>query len=56
MHPFRAAIENGDHEAAMALLDTDVRFRSAIVDLRVMVRPLSGLLALADAMSAKFAS
>lgn len=120
MHPFRAAIEAGDHDAAMALLDRDVQFRSpavhrpyegrdavtallglvvtvfedfsytdeltagdrtvlffrarvgdrelegiddltmgpdgTIVDLRVMVRPLSGLLALAEAMTAKLES
>ncbi len=119
MHPFRAAIEKGDHEAAMDLLDDDVRFRSpavyrpyegkeavsallglvvpvfedltytdeltvgdrtvlffqarvgdreleglddltmgpdgTIVDFRVMVRPLSGLIALAEEMGARLA-
>jgi hypothetical protein len=117
MHPFRAAIERGDEDAAMALLAADVRFRSpavhrpyegreaveellrlvvtvfedfrytdeltdgdrtvlffsasvgdrqlegidditlgpdgTIADFRVMIRPLSGLIALAEAMGAR---
>lgn len=31
MHPFRAAVESGDIEAAVALLADDVQFRSPIV-------------------------
>ena len=120
MHAFRTAIERGDVDAAMELLDDDVTFRSpavyrayegkaavaallrvvvtvfsdfaytdqltngnrtvlffrarvgdreleglddittgpdgTIVDFRVMIRPLSGLLALAEAMAAKLES
>lgn len=117
MHPFRAAVEQGDHAAVVELLDDEVRFRSpavfrpyegkeavaellghvlevfedfryddeltngsrtvlffrtrvgdrtlegmddlttgpdgTITELRVMVRPLSGLIALAEAMGAR---
>jgi hypothetical protein len=120
MHPFRAAIERGDEDGAMALLDPQVRFRSpavhrpyegfeavsgllrlvvtvfedfsytdeltvgnrtvlffrarvgdreleglddltmgpdgTIIDFRVMVRPLSGLIALAEEMGARLSA
>lgn len=52
MHPFRAAIEQGDREVE-GIDDITTGPEGTIVDLRVMVRPLSGLLALAEAMSAK---
>jgi hypothetical protein len=43
MHPFRTAVESRDFEGAVALL----------ADFTVMVRPLSGALALAEAMKAQ---
>ena len=49
MHPFRAAVEAGDHEGAMALFAPDVVFRSPVV-----FRPYEGRDVLAVILLAVF--
>jgi ketosteroid isomerase-like protein len=57
VNPFRAAVEARDFEGAVALLADDVVFRSPVVfrpyEGREVVGPLSGALALAEAMKAQ---
>jgi hypothetical protein len=52
---FQNAIEAGDPEAVRDSLSADAVFNSLVAELTVMLRPMSGMSAMADAMRQRLA-